>query len=222
MNNLKKCKTCGENVAKSAKTCPHCGAKLKMGRPILTAIVVFFVIIAIFGSTDSGKDNKPKKANVPVQATETNTNTNNGNQNVQPPVEEEKTEFYKGETAELNDVYVTLTGLYRSNGSTFNTPAEGNTYVLCEFDITNNSKKDINISSLLSFEAYCDDYACTYNIGAMLEKGNKNQLDGMVASGKKMTGVVGYEVPKSWNELEIRFTPDFWTGHDIVFIVNNE
>lgn len=112
--------------------------------------------------------------------------------------------------------------MYRSNGFTFNTPAEGNTYVLCEFDITNNSKKDINISSLLSFEAYCDDYACTYNIGALLEKGNKNQLDGTIASGKKMTGVVGYEVPKSWNELEIRFTPDFWTGHDIVFIVNNE
>ena len=221
MNKLKKCKTCGEDVARSAKICPHCGAKLKMGHPILTIVVVFFVIVTILGSTDN-ENNKPKKANAPTQTTETNTTTTNGNQNVQTPVEEEKTEFYKGETAELNDVYVTLTGLYRSNGSTFNTPSDGNTYVLCEFDITNNSTKDINISSILSFEAYCDDYACNYSIGALLEKGNKNQLDGTVASGKKMTGIIGYEVPKSWNELEIRFTPDFWTGHDITFIVNNE
>lgn len=26
MNKLKKCKTCGEDVARSAKICPHCGA----------------------------------------------------------------------------------------------------------------------------------------------------------------------------------------------------
>lgn len=213
MNKLKKCKTCGEDVARSAKICPHCGAKLKMGHPILTIVVVFFVLIAIFGSTGNESDNKPKKVNT-TQSTES--------VNSQLPVEEKKTEFYKGETAELNDVYVTLTGLYRSNGSTFNTPSDGNTYILCEFDITNNSTKDINISSILSFEAYCDDYACNYSIGALLEKGNKNQLDGTVASGKKMTGIIGYEVPKSWNELEIRFTPDFWTGHDITFIVNNE
>ena len=31
MSKLKNCKTCSKEVAKSAKSCPHCGAKLKMG-----------------------------------------------------------------------------------------------------------------------------------------------------------------------------------------------
>ncbi len=31
MSKMKKCKVCGENIAKSAKTCPHCGAKNKPG-----------------------------------------------------------------------------------------------------------------------------------------------------------------------------------------------
>ena len=37
---------------------------------------------------------------------------------------------------------------------------------------------------------------------ALLEKGDKNQLDGTVAPGKKMNGVIGYEVPADWKELE--------------------
>ena len=74
---------------------------------------------------------------------------------------------------------------------------------------------------MLSFEAYCDDYACPYSLSALLEKGNKNQLDGTVAAGKKLKGVVGYEVPANWKELEISFTPDVWSGKDIVFIATN-
>ena len=31
MSKLKDCSTCGKEVAKSAKMCPHCGKKLKMG-----------------------------------------------------------------------------------------------------------------------------------------------------------------------------------------------
>ena len=55
---------------------------------------------------------------------------------------------------------------------------------------------------------------------ALLEKGDRNQLDGTVAAGKKFKGVVGYEVPEDWKELEIRYTPDYWNGNDIVFIAN--
>ena len=54
-----------------------------------------------------------------------------------------------------------------------------------------------------------------------MEKGSKNQLDGTVAAGKKFSGVVGYEVPTDWQELEINFTPDVWSGKDITFIATN-
>ena len=68
----------------------------------------------------------------------------------------------------------------------------------------------------MSFEAYVDDYSANMDLSAMLVA-NKNQLDGSVAAGKKMNGVIGYQVDKDWKELEIRFTPSFWSGKDIIF-----
>lgn len=209
---MEKCKVCGEEVAKSAKICPHCGAKLKKRHPILIGIIIFIVIVAIIGSS---ADDEPKKVETSTspQITETT--------DTLTEEKEEKNVFYVGETAELKDVCVTLLGVTKSKGSTYNKPTEGNMYVLCEFEIANNSNAEIAVSSMLSFEAYCDDYTCTFSLGALMEKGNKNQLDGTVAAGKKFKGVVGYEVPVDWKELEVAYTPDFWSGKDIVFVATN-
>lgn len=213
---LKNCKVCGAEVAKSAKVCPHCGAKLKKGHPVLIGILVFFAIIAIIGS--SGDDDEPKKVetSTPNQNIETTPT-----QTEQEPEVENKSAFYVGETAELKGVNVTLARVTESAGSTYNKPTDGNVFVLCEFEIANNSNKEITVSSMMSFEAYCDDYTCTFSLGALMEKGNKNQLDGTVAAGKRFNGVVGYEVPTDWQELEIVFTPDFWSGKDITFVATN-
>ena len=37
------CKVCGAEIAKSAKACPHCGAKLKAGSGCLTSIFRFLI-----------------------------------------------------------------------------------------------------------------------------------------------------------------------------------
>jgi hypothetical protein len=46
------CKTCSKEVAKSAKVCPHCGAKLKMGffKKAFLGIVGFIVLIVIIAN----------------------------------------------------------------------------------------------------------------------------------------------------------------------------
>ena len=202
---LKNCKVCGAEVAKSAKTCPHC-------------VLVFFFLVAIIGSSGDGDEPKKVETSTPTQNVETTpTQTEK-----EPELEKEnKSAFYVGETAELKGVSVTLASVNESTGSTYNTPTDGNVFVLCEFEIANDSDKEIAVSSMMSFEAYCDDYTCTFSLGALMEKGNKNQLDGTVAAGKKFNGVVGYEVPTDWQELEIVFTPDFWSGKDITFIATN-
>lgn len=46
-----KCKTCGEMVAKSAKTCPHCGAKRK--RPVLGVVLIVLGILIFVGAIGS-------------------------------------------------------------------------------------------------------------------------------------------------------------------------
>ena len=129
--------------------------------------------------------------------------------------------FQIGDIVELDDVTVTLLNVTKSTGSQFNKPEEGNVFVLCEFEISNNSNEELAVSSMLSFEAYCDDYACDYSLGALMEKGSKDQLDGSVAPGKKMKGVVGYEIPTDWRKLEIQYTLDILDSDKIVFVATN-
>lgn len=203
------CKTCKQQIACSAKVCPHCGAKNKKVNPLLVGIIGLVALIIII-SAAGGNDEPVKVGENTTLATTTGADS-----------QVEKNTFTVGEIAELRDVQVSLVGVTESTGSSFNTPNEGNIFVLCEFEITNNSKEEITVSSMLSFEAYCDDYTCSYSLGALLEKGNKNQLDGTVAAGKKFRGVIGYEVAENWSELEVHFTPDFWSGKDIVFIATN-
>lgn len=101
------------------------------------------------------------------------------------------------------------------------TPTDGNVFIVCEFEIENNSDTDIAVSSIMSFEAYVDDYSTSMNLSAMLST-NQKQLDGSVAAGKKMNGVIGYEVPSGWSTIEVKFTPDFWSGKDIAFTYSKQ
>lgn len=93
---------------------------------------------------------------------------------------------------------------------------------MLEFEIENNSNTDISVSSIASFEAYCDDYSVNMNLTANLLYDNKNQLDGNVAAGKKMNGVIGYEVPADFKTLEVKFSPSFWSNRAITFEIPNQ
>ena len=209
------CKVCGAEIASNAKTCPHCGAKNKKKSPVLLIIlgvIVLVILIAAIGSSGSSKSNStPSTSAASSAATAKPTAT---------PVPE-KTGYGVGEAAESKGITVTLVSVTESSGSSYNKPADGNVFVLCEFEIENGSSSEITVSSLASFEAYCDDYTCNLSLTALIEKGNKNQLDGSVAAGKKFNGVVGYEIPADWKELEIHFTPDFWSGKDIIFVAEH-
>lgn len=130
------------------------------------------------------------------------------------------TTFAVGDRVELNDIVVTLDSVAESSGSTYNKPGDGNVFALCTFTIENNFSSEINISSLLCFDAYCDGYACNLSFTAQLES-DGNQLDGTVAAGKKMKGTIGYEIAADWSELEIHFSPDFWVQKDIVFVASH-
>lgn len=209
MAKIVRCKTCGAEIAKSAKVCPKCGAKQKK-HIVLGVILVIFGILLISAAIGGGSDDgEPKKVvdSTPVQSQDEDNNS----------AEPEKTTFGVGEQVSLNDVVVTMNNVTESNGSQFNKPTDGNTFILCEFTIENNSEKDLAVSSLMCFEAYVDDYSTSMSLSASLES-DKSQLDGTVAAGKKMNGTIGYEAPADWKEIEVRFTPDFWRGKDITFI----
>lgn len=199
------CKTCGAEIAKNASACPHCGAKSKKKHPVIGAVLIIFALFCFIGAFGGSDDDEPKKVGDAEQQTAIQ--------------KEEKTEFVEDEIVELNDIKVTMTNVEIFDGADFFAPDEGNVFVVCEYEIENGSSKDIAVSSMLSFEAYVDDYSTAVSYTAITASG-KTQLDGAVASGKKMNGIVGYEVPKDFTTLEINFTPDFWSGRDIKFIVS--
>lgn len=222
MGETKKCKHCQSEIDKKAKICPNCrkkqGGKLKF-------ILIGVLAIAIIGALSSNNDEPKKVEKTNTDKAVSNTQENDSGKESSTTEETKESEndqkeittFKVGETASLKDVLVTLNGVTESEGSQFNSPKDGNVFALCEFTIENESDRDIAVSSVISFEAYCDDFSINQSIAGLLEKGDKNQLDGSVAAGKKMNGVIAYEVPKDWKELEINFTPDFW-GKEMTFI----
>lgn len=61
MSKLVKCKTCGEEIAASAKICPKCGAKVKKPFYKKWWIWIIVVIIAIAVGSSGGINNNKKK-----------------------------------------------------------------------------------------------------------------------------------------------------------------
>jgi len=59
-SNLKECKACGKEVAKSAKVCPHCGKKLKMGW--FLKLIILIIVLGVIGTLlQPSSEEKAKK-----------------------------------------------------------------------------------------------------------------------------------------------------------------
>lgn len=65
MAKMVNCKACGQQIAKSAKTCPHCGAKHKkpVGCLLIVIIVLIFVFIGSAGSENTHTATEPSILN---------------------------------------------------------------------------------------------------------------------------------------------------------------
>jgi len=112
MPKMIKCKTCGIEIAKSAKSCPSCGAKNK--KPIylrwwFITIVVFFLLGAI-GSGGSKTKTDLTQTNASVDKQETKTET--------LKVEEKPKEKYEfvGEVTSSKDSFaIHIEGIIKNN-----------------------------------------------------------------------------------------------------------
>ena len=72
-----KCKHCGQEIAASAKTCPHCGGKNK--KPFYKRwwfwVLVVLVLLIAAGGSGGNKNSDSKKVGEVASTTETNTET---------------------------------------------------------------------------------------------------------------------------------------------------
>lgn len=210
------CQNCGKEMDDKLKTCPNCGNPTKPKKKkvkvmwVVPAVIAAFVLIGVLSS--GGSDDEPHAVNngetVSANATTESAETE--------PAATEKSAFTVGDAVENDGVTVTLKSVEESMGDEFFKPDSGKVFVLCEFEIENNSDEGISVSSIMSFEAYCDDYAVDMDFSATSAT-DKSQLDGSVAPGKKMSGVIGYEVPQDWKALEVHYIDNVWSPKPIVF-----
>lgn len=198
------------------------GKEKKKGSCLKTILIIIAVIIvlAVIGSIFGDEDKPEKVGEVNTESNQSDQSQSVSNTSSESDSEsqaEGQTVFTQGEIAEMNDIQITLVGYEESAGSEYNTPSDGNVFLLANFEIANNSDSELSISSALSFEAYADDYALNYSFGALMEKTDSTQLDGTIAPGKKMNGWIGYEVPADWSNIEIHFTDNVWSNNKFVF-----
>lgn len=125
------------------------------------------------------------------------------------------TTFGINESAELNGIVATLVNVEESEGNNmFAMTDEGKIYVICTFEIENNSGKEIIVTDW-DFSGYIDDYATDTSYSATIGY-DVDSLSGTVADGKKIKGAIGFEVDKDWSAIEIHYEPD-WGGKSIIF-----
>lgn len=210
---VKQCKHCKSEIPYDAKVCPVC--RKKQGAPgclIVVLVVVVLVVIAAFAG--GGESNSPQKVE------STSGTSQSASQASQAQSQPEQTVFTVGDAVELNGVKTTMLSAEEYPGKQYMMPTDGNVFLVCQFEIENDSSAEITVSSMVSFNAYCDDYSVNLSVtGEMLEDSWKT-LDGTVAPGKKINGVIAYEIPQDWQKMEISYTPSFWSGHDVQFEIN--
>lgn len=73
MAKIVKCKACGAQIAKTARVCPHCGAKSKKKAPWVAYIVCFFLLVCLLGSIATRHQENPSSAQTMPPAPTDNT-----------------------------------------------------------------------------------------------------------------------------------------------------
>lgn len=166
-------------------------------------IIAVIVLIGIIAACSGGANDESKS-------------TGGGGNNT--TAQTQKDYYGVNEAVTQSDITVTLLSVSEVTPTNqYMKPTDGNVFVSCEFLIENNSKSEMNVSSMLNFSAYADGFSINQSLSAISAAGTKSQLDGSVAAGKKMQGFIGYEVPKTWKEIEIEFNPNAFSNKSMKF-----
>lgn len=223
------CKVCGQEIAVSAKTCPHCGAKKKKSifkRWWFWAILIVLAIIIIASTNDSGSDQTTKNNNEPSTSAESVTDTFQPAADTSEPAdvtdettakEPKKTEYRVGDMLEDGNMRIVFmsSGDYAEDNA-FLQPGDGNKYIFVQFAFENISEKsDVSVSAF-SFECYADGYAANQHYLG------DDGLSAKLSAGRSTTGYLYFEVPVDAEVIEIEYEPNVFSEKKIKFVFEGE
>lgn len=129
-----------------------------------------------------------------------------------------------GEVAELDHVDMKLINVIVSKGNSYYKPESGRMFVILEFEVKNKGREDVPLSTMMSFNVWCDDQHCDISIDALAVAmmNGKYQLDTVVEPGKTVRGVIGYEVTVDWQKIKVEFSEEMFFGENAIFLIENK
>lgn len=131
---------------------------------------------------------------------------------------EEKTEFGINEPIEFQGRILEVTDVKKSDGDDFDKPKEGKEYVIVTVNITNNSDDKISYNQF--------DFKMKNSQGQIEEPAlsiidNDTSLSsGELAAGGNVSGTIVFEQPKDDEQLELIFSPSFWSNKEVSINLN--
>lgn len=199
MKKLIKCKTCGAEIAKKAKTCPRCGAKQHQGAYIAISIIVVFVIIVAIGIAVGNNDSNL-------------TSNQKGASNSNTTISENSIGLDDTLHADCFDIKiknVKWTNALKTSIGTV-TPENEEESLLCIIFSAKNMKDTTRNVANIGFNAYVDGKK-------VLPKVVVGSIDdamvfvGAVSPGMEIVGFSVWELPKDWKEFQTSYI-DAGTG----------
>lgn len=190
--------------------------KKKKGGPLKVVLIIILILAIVAAAGYVLSRTKDKKSSKSDSGTKTEASKNDKK-------ESSKDTYAVGETAEHNNIQVQLLGYEESEGNEWAVPGDGNTFVFVNMQITNNSDKELTVSSMMSFDNYCGDTKLDYSTDAFTALStdpDKQQLDGSIATGKNLNGYLCLEVPADWTTIEIHYTDNVWDDSKVKFVID--
>ena len=177
-------------------------------------VLVVLGLYVIFGD----KKESPKV----VKAIQTEVEEPTKDKVVETPVVEEVT-FTLGDTVINEDYTVTLeSARIITDYDEYNTPNENCEFLELCFVVENKADDELFVHAS-KFETYVDGFVveANDNFDAMLASGEE-LLSTTLAGGKKVRGVLCYELSKDWSELEIILDLDYGNDNEGTLILRKE
>jgi Domain of unknown function (DUF4352) len=175
----------------------HTGRNIFIGCGGAFAILVVIIIIVVIA------------ANANASKANTGTVVNNGStattQATTAPATQ--SDFKIGQVVSVASTWqITVLSAKTSTGSQFNTPQKpGDLFLVITISVKNISGQSQNMSSALQWNLQ-DSTGQKYNITIDTDAGAT--LDGAVAAGRPLKGVISYEIPKTLHSFTLSFQND--------------
>lgn len=182
---MKICPNCRSQINKKASICPYCRFKQKQN--YLPWIILGIVIVLIVAAVGTNDDDKPKSV-------DSNGTTEKS---------EAKKDFEQNEIVEYRKVKYQVTGVKKSQGSTYDKPAKGKEFVIVKVKIVNGSNEKI------SYNPY--DWKMTDSTGneenfAFTTVDNETSMNsGNLDAGGTVEKTISFEKPINDKGLKLRY-----------------